>query len=151
MIHNHAIVHDRSTVSEGHARLVNNLTLAIAHSYIEHCKAVSWSLGIRYRERAAIKAPAKVEDLPEKPKYNFTWSQRPVIWDSADETRSSELFESPIDPHKTEREPYDKKLERYAQEMRNKDRWIVVEEERTAFVQEVGMGRIEDIQDGAYM
>lgn len=129
-----------ASVAEGDARLVNNLTSVEED---DDCRVASWSLGLRHRERVALKYPLPDVELPAEPKYNSSW-------DSFRRRIRNVTFieETVFDPHEEERKEYDRKLEEYAAAMRSHEHWVIVEEERTTFDIMADMGAVEELREG---
>ncbi|PWN86525.1 hypothetical protein FA10DRAFT_52123 [Acaromyces ingoldii] len=128
-----------ASVAEGDARLVNNLTSVEQ----DDCRVASWSLGLRHRERVALKYPLPDVELPAEPKYNYTWES--YRWKVQD---GEFLDETVFDPHEEERKEYDRKLEEYATAIRSNEHWVIVEEERITFDIMADMGAIEEPREG---
>lgn len=115
-------------------RLVNNLTSA-GH---EDCRIASWTLGLRHRERAALKYPLRHAKLPAKPAYN----SRPRVQQPAG------LVETFIDAREEEERKYHRKLEDYANAMRDSEKWAIIDEERILFDITADMGSVENESAG---
>lgn len=128
-----------ASVAEGDARLVNNLTSVEEND----CRVASWSLGLRHRERVALKYPLPDVELPAEPMYNYTWDD--YRWSLQDEQT---IGETVFDSHEQERKGYDRKLEEYAAAMRSNEHWVIVEEERTTFDIVADMGAVEEDREG---
>lgn len=127
-----------STIVEGDVRLLNNLT-SLSDSALTACQIVDWSLVLRYRERAAMSIPLADIQLPEKPKYNYTWNNRSGrrqfkvdnIFSGGEDMAS--LFGNATDPYVAEKKDYNRRLEEYALALSSADKWIIQEEEVTFF------------------
>ncbi|PWN39129.1 hypothetical protein IE81DRAFT_49072 [Ceraceosorus guamensis] len=128
-----------SSLVEGEARLVNNLT-HLAHDPVlaEQCRIVSWTLGLRHRERVALKYPVLDVQPPQEPQWNYTWSS-PYRWGLQDEL--SVLM--PFSPSSPERNAYEKRMQEYADAMANREQWIVAEKQRLNFEAVRDMGAVE--------
>ena len=127
-----------STIVEGDVRLLNNLT-SLSDTALTACQIVDWSLVLRYRERAAMSIPLANVQLPEKPRYNYTWNSRvgrrqfkvDNIFSGGEDMAS--LFGNATDPYAAEKEDYNRRLEEYALLLSSADKWIIQEEEVTFF------------------
>ncbi|CEH19061.1 hypothetical protein CBOM_05742 [Ceraceosorus bombacis] len=124
-----------SSLVEGEARLVNNLThLADKPVLAEQCRIVSWTLGLRHRERVALKYPALDVQPPQKPQWNYTWSS--PYYGLQDEL-------SVFTPFSPERTAYEKRMQEYADAMAKREQWIVAEKQRLNFEAVRDMGAVE--------